>query len=144
MSKSVRHFLDISELPPGEQIVYRARFESLESPGVFSEPASGRFRTAPWGPRRLRVVWSGDTVGQGWGIDPARGGRDDEAGEDGEDARDGDRLLLGLQPDLARTRGADPCATRMALRGVLGNVEIREIDNDLSMRDVGSVTIDTS
>ena len=31
----------------------------------------------------------------------------------------------------------------MALRGVMGNVEIREIDNDLSMRDVGSVTIDT-
>ena len=31
----------------------------------------------------------------------------------------------------------------MALRGVLGNVEIREIDNDLSMRDVGSVAIDT-
>jgi hypothetical protein len=31
----------------------------------------------------------------------------------------------------------------MALRGVLGNIEIREVDNDLSMRDVGSVAIDT-
>jgi hypothetical protein len=31
----------------------------------------------------------------------------------------------------------------MALRGVLGNVEIKEIDSDLSMREVGSVTIDT-
>lgn len=31
----------------------------------------------------------------------------------------------------------------MALRGVLGNVEIRDIDNDLSMRDVGSVLIET-
>src|SRR5918996_320670 len=31
----------------------------------------------------------------------------------------------------------------MALRGVMGNVEIKEIDNDLSMREVGSVTIDT-
>ena len=31
----------------------------------------------------------------------------------------------------------------MALRGVLGNLEIKEIDNDLSMRDVGSVAIDT-
>lgn len=30
----------------------------------------------------------------------------------------------------------------MALRGVMGNVEIKEIDNDLSMRDVGSVAID--
>ena len=31
----------------------------------------------------------------------------------------------------------------MALRGVMGSVQIREIDNDLSMRDVGSVAIDT-
>lgn len=31
----------------------------------------------------------------------------------------------------------------MALRGVVGNVEIKEVDNDLSMRDVGSVAIDT-
>lgn len=30
----------------------------------------------------------------------------------------------------------------MALRGVMGNLEIKEIDNDLSMRDVGSVAID--
>lgn len=30
-----------------------------------------------------------------------------------------------------------------ALRGVLGNIEIKEIDNDLSMRDVGSVAIET-
>jgi hypothetical protein len=31
----------------------------------------------------------------------------------------------------------------MALRGVMGSVEIKEIDNDLSMREVGSVAIDT-
>jgi hypothetical protein len=30
-----------------------------------------------------------------------------------------------------------------ALRGVMGNVEIKEIDNDLSIREVGFVTIDT-
>jgi hypothetical protein len=30
-----------------------------------------------------------------------------------------------------------------ALRGVMGNIEIREIDNDLSIRDAGSVTIET-
>lgn len=30
----------------------------------------------------------------------------------------------------------------MALRGVMGNVEIKEVSNDLSIRDVGSVTID--
>jgi hypothetical protein len=31
----------------------------------------------------------------------------------------------------------------MALRGVMGNIEIKEIDNDLSMREVGSVAIGT-
>lgn len=30
-----------------------------------------------------------------------------------------------------------------ALKGVTGNVEIKEVDNDLSIRDAGSVTIDT-
>jgi hypothetical protein len=30
-----------------------------------------------------------------------------------------------------------------SLRGVLGNIEIKEIDNDLSIRESGSVTIDT-
>jgi alkaline phosphatase D len=69
--------VDLHDLPAGEQIVYRARFESLEHPGTFSEALTGRFRTAPSAsasPRPLRVAWSGDTVGQGWGIDPARGG----------------------------------------------------------------------
>lgn len=70
--------VDLRDLPAGQQIVYRARFESLAHPGVFSEPLTGRFRTAPGAaatPRRpLRVAWSADTVGQGWGIDPARGG----------------------------------------------------------------------
>ncbi|ODS52394.1 MAG: alkaline phosphatase [Acidobacteria bacterium SCN 69-37] len=66
--------IDLHELPAGEQIFYRARFESLDSPGTFSEPVEGRFRTAPWMPRPLRVVWGGDVVGQGWGIDPSRGG----------------------------------------------------------------------
>jgi alkaline phosphatase D len=66
--------VDLRDLPAGEQIFYRVRFESLDWPGSFSEPVEGRFRTAPWTARPLRVVWSGDTVGQGWGIDTARGG----------------------------------------------------------------------
>ncbi len=69
---------DLGGLPAGEQIVYRARFESLRHPGTFSEPLTGRFRTAPavgGAPGRpLRVAFSGDCVGQGWGIDPDRGG----------------------------------------------------------------------
>src|ERR1051325_4038751 len=35
---------------------------------------AGRFRTAPSERRSVSFVWSGDTAGQGWGIDPARGG----------------------------------------------------------------------
>jgi alkaline phosphatase D len=34
----------------------------------------GRFRTAPTDRRSVAFVWSGDTAGQGWGIDEARGG----------------------------------------------------------------------
>ena len=35
---------------------------------------TGRFRTAPRDRRSISFVWSGDTAGQGWGIDEARGG----------------------------------------------------------------------
>ena len=34
----------------------------------------GRFRTAPADRRSITFVWSGDTAGQGWGIDESRGG----------------------------------------------------------------------
>ncbi|MEK9503526.1 alkaline phosphatase D family protein [Gaopeijia maritima] len=70
--------IDLSGLPAGEQIVYRVRFESLEMPGDWSEPLIGRFRTAPApgaaADRPIRLAWSGDEVGQGWGIDTDRGG----------------------------------------------------------------------
>jgi alkaline phosphatase D len=66
--------IDLDGLPAGEQIVYRVRFDSLEHPGTVSAPIVGRFRTAPRLARPLRVAWSADTCGQGWGIDPARGG----------------------------------------------------------------------
>lgn len=67
--------VDLGGLPPGEAIHYRVRFESTDSPGAFSEPMAGSFRTAPLrADRALRVAFSGDMVGQGWGIDEARGG----------------------------------------------------------------------
>jgi alkaline phosphatase D len=66
--------LDLPGLPPGEEIFYRVRMESLRHHGTFSEPLVGRFRTAPTVARRVRVAWSGDCVGQGWGIDVDRGG----------------------------------------------------------------------
>ncbi len=34
----------------------------------------GRFRTAPSSQRSVSFTWSGDTAGQGWGIDVDRGG----------------------------------------------------------------------
>src|SRR5262249_20323318 len=64
----------LEDLPPGEDIFYRVRFQNLSTPTVAGEPQVGRFRTAPLGRRNLSFIWSGDTAGQGWGIDESRGG----------------------------------------------------------------------
>ena len=61
-------------LPPGQDLHYRVRVESLDRPGRFSAAERGRLTTAPAGRRDVRFVWTGDVVGQGWGIDPAYGG----------------------------------------------------------------------
>jgi len=63
----------IENLPSGQDIFYRTSFQELSS-AVFGEPQVGHFRTAPNEKRSLSFVWSGDTMGQGWGIDVARGG----------------------------------------------------------------------
>jgi alkaline phosphatase D len=64
----------IDGLPAGQDIFYRIRFQDLSSPTIVGEPMTGRFRTAPSDRRSISFVWSGDTAGQGWGIDEARGG----------------------------------------------------------------------
>jgi alkaline phosphatase D len=64
----------LENLPPGQDIFYRVRFQDLSSPAIVGEPVTGRFRTAPSDRRSVSFVWSGDTAGQGWGIDEARGG----------------------------------------------------------------------
>ncbi len=64
----------LEDLPPGQDIFYRIRFQDLAAPTILGEPAVGRFRTAPDDRRSVSFVWSGDTAGQGWGIDEARGG----------------------------------------------------------------------
>jgi alkaline phosphatase D len=64
----------LENLPAGQDIFYRIRFEDLSSPTIFSETQVGHFRTAPNDRRAVSFVWSGDTAGQGWGIDEARGG----------------------------------------------------------------------
>jgi alkaline phosphatase D len=64
----------IEHLPAGQDIFYRIRFEDFASPTIMSGPQVGRFRTAPADRRSLSFIWSGDTAGQGWGIDESRGG----------------------------------------------------------------------
>ena len=61
-------------LPSDQDIFYRVRFRDLSDPSAESEPVIGHFRTAPAGLRDVSFVWSGDTAGQGWGIDVDRGG----------------------------------------------------------------------
>src|SRR5882724_6228711 len=61
-------------LPPGQDIFYRVRFENRDERGIAGEVQRGHFRTAPAEPSSVSFVWPGDTAGQGWGIDPSRGG----------------------------------------------------------------------
>jgi alkaline phosphatase D len=65
--------VDLSGLPAGQDIFYRAQWEDLAGGGL-SEPMAGHFRTAPASRRDVRFVWSGDTAGQGWGINEDFGG----------------------------------------------------------------------
>jgi alkaline phosphatase D len=64
----------LRDLPSDSSIHYRVRLESLDRPGLFSAPLTGRLRTATTRREDIRFVWTGDVVGQGWGIDPAYGG----------------------------------------------------------------------
>ena len=66
--------LDLRDLPAGEEIFVRVHYEGLDSPRVSSEEVTGSFRTAPQRPRDVRIVWGGDTCGQGWGINLEDGG----------------------------------------------------------------------
>jgi alkaline phosphatase D len=64
----------IENLPAGQDVFYRIRFQDHSFPTVLGAPQVGCFRTAPSERRGVSFVWSGDTAGQGWGIDEARGG----------------------------------------------------------------------
>ncbi len=61
-------------LPAGQDIFYRVRFEDFGEAGISGETQHGHFRTAPTDKSSISFVWSGDTAGQGWGIDTSRGG----------------------------------------------------------------------
>jgi alkaline phosphatase D len=66
--------LALDGLPPATRIHYRVRFEAERA----SEWETGSLSTAPLptttAPADVVFAWSADTNGQGWGIDPARGG----------------------------------------------------------------------
>ncbi|MEQ8954869.1 MAG: alkaline phosphatase D family protein [Gammaproteobacteria bacterium] len=65
----------VDGLRPDSQYFYRIECESLESPGLLGEPIFGSFRSASVSAdNAIRFCWSGDTAGQGWGIDRGRGG----------------------------------------------------------------------
>ncbi len=64
----------IPNLPADQQIFYRLRFLNEAEPNIASEFVTGLLRTPPARRRNIRFVWSGDTAGQGWGIDLERGG----------------------------------------------------------------------
>jgi alkaline phosphatase D len=59
----------IEGLSPGTEYIYRMTLEDLTDANLTSEPITGTFRTAPAERRDIRFAWSGDTAGQGFGID---------------------------------------------------------------------------
>jgi len=68
--------VDLSGLPAGQRIFYRATFQSLRDLKISSEPMAGTFTTPQSGGsmRDVTVAWTADTVGQGWGINTEMGG----------------------------------------------------------------------
>lgn len=64
----------LENLPSDQEIFYRVAFADLNDVNALSEPMTGKFRTAPGSRRNVKFAWSGDTAGQGWGIDADRGG----------------------------------------------------------------------
>lgn len=81
---TARHHL--TGLAPGRAYEVDVWFETPE--GERSAPHLVEFSTAPVHTAAQSLVWSGDTCGQGWGIDTARGGLTSY------------RAVLDLRPDL--------------------------------------------
>lgn len=59
----------VAGLPADQEVFYRFTAHDLSDINAVSDPVTGRFRTAPSANRDIRFAWSGDTAGQGWGID---------------------------------------------------------------------------
>ncbi len=78
----------LTGLPADQDIFYRVEMIDLADANAVSAPVIGHFRTAPTSARDVSFVWSGDTAGQGWGIDESRGGMKTYA------------TMLGHRPDF--------------------------------------------
>ena len=70
--------IDLSGLPAGQEIFYRVVLQDLHNERVLSEAMPGHLRLPVQAGshvmRDVRFAWSGDTAGQGWGINEAWGG----------------------------------------------------------------------
>jgi alkaline phosphatase D len=66
--------MELTDLPHGQEIFYRVRFEGLVDAKYLSVPVTGHVRTAPAQRRNITFLWGGDTAGLGWGINPEWGG----------------------------------------------------------------------
>lgn len=64
--------VDLAGLPAGRRVHARATFVAPD--GREGEPVPLVTRTAPAARSDATLLWSADTAGQGWGIDPDRGG----------------------------------------------------------------------
>ena len=66
--------VNLANLPENQQIFYRVTFQDLADTNIYSAPVIGSFRTPTTKERDILFAWSGDTAGQGWGINPEWGG----------------------------------------------------------------------
>lgn len=66
--------IDLAELPADQRIFVEVSFLDLDLYRNASETVRGTFLTPPTTRRDVRFLWSGDTAGQGWGINPDFGG----------------------------------------------------------------------
>jgi alkaline phosphatase D len=66
--------IDLTGLPAGQDVFVRVMFQDLHNHQTLSKASLGHFRTAPDHAKAVRFLWSGDTCGQGWGINPDIGG----------------------------------------------------------------------
>jgi alkaline phosphatase D len=70
--------IDLTGLPAGQEVFYRVTLQDLRNERTLSEPMAGHLRLPQASHekalRDVRFTWSGDTAGQGFGINEAWGG----------------------------------------------------------------------